>query len=60
MKEKKAMNLPAKDDSHLNDAILLLNKILQFYKQVGPQSMESLTKSYLSSAPTVETAKDAS
>lgn len=52
------MNFSTKDDSNLSEAILFLNQILQFYKQVGPQSMESLTKSYLSSAPTIETAKD--
>ncbi len=47
------------DESHLVEATQLLSQILEFYKQIGPQSMESLTKSYLSSAPTAETAKDA-
>lgn len=53
------MNLSTADDSRVAEAVVLLNQILQFYKQMGPQSMESLTKSYLSSAPTAETAKDA-
>lgn len=47
------------DDSSIDGAVQLLRQILQLYKEMGPQSMESLTKSYLSSAPTVETAKDA-
>jgi hypothetical protein len=33
--------------------------LLQGYKESGPQSMESLTKSYLAEAPTAETAQDA-
>ena len=40
-------------------AVQLLQQILQLYKETGPQSMESLTKSYLSSAPAAETAQDA-
>jgi hypothetical protein len=39
--------------------VQLLQQILQLYKETGPRSMESLTKSYLSSAPTAETAQDA-
>jgi hypothetical protein len=39
--------------------VQLLRQILQLYKEMGPQSMVSLTKSYLSSAPTAETAQDA-
>ena len=46
-------------ESSVDGAVHLLRQILQFYKEMGPQSMESLTKSYLSSAPTAETAKDA-
>jgi hypothetical protein len=53
------MGLSKKDDFHLVEVTQLLSQILQLYKQIGPQSMESLTKSYLSSAPTDETAKDA-
>ncbi len=52
-----AMSL-SKTNDRLDDAVQLLNQILFFYKQMGPQAMESLTKSYLSSAPTVDTAKD--
>ncbi|HLO18561.1 MAG TPA: hypothetical protein VK206_27265 [Anaerolineales bacterium] len=47
------------DESSLDEAVQLLRQILQLYKEMGPQSMKSLTKSYLSSAPTAETAKDA-
>jgi hypothetical protein len=53
------MGISKTDEPHLVEATKLLSRILQLYKQIGPQSMESLTKSYLSSAPTVETAKDA-
>jgi hypothetical protein len=53
------MGLSKKDDFQLVEVTQLLSQILQLYKQIGPQSMESLTKSYLSSAPTDETAKDA-
>lgn len=37
----------------------LLGQILHLYKALGPESMESLTKSYLAAAPTQGTAKDA-
>ena len=47
------------DESSIDTAVQLLRQILQLYKEMGPQSMESLTRSYLSSAPTAETAKDA-
>jgi hypothetical protein len=47
------------DESSIEGAVQLLRQILQLHKEMGPQSMESLTKSYLSSAPTAETAKDA-
>ena len=47
------------DESSIEEAVQLLRQILQLHKEMGPQSMESLTKSYLSSAPTAETAKDA-
>ncbi len=47
------------DESPLSEAVQILNQILQLYKELGPQSMESLAKSYLSSAPTADTAKDA-
>ncbi len=48
----------SKTNDHLDNAVQLLKQILLLYKQMGPQSMESLTKSYLSSAPTVDNAKD--
>ena len=47
------------DESSIDGVVQFLRQILQLYKEMGPQSMESLTKSYLSSAPTAETAKDA-
>ena len=47
------------DESSIDSAVQLLRQILQLYKEMGPQSMASLTKSYLSSAPTTETANDA-
>jgi hypothetical protein len=47
------------EESSIDGAVQLLRQILQLYKEMGPQSMESLTGSYLSSAPTDETAKDA-
>jgi hypothetical protein len=47
------------DESAIDGAVQLLRQILDLYKEMGPRSMESLTKSYLSSAPTAETAKDA-
>ncbi len=53
------MNASETDETSLTEAVGLLNQILQLYKELGPQSMESLTKSYLSSAPTANTAKDA-
>jgi hypothetical protein len=46
-------------ETSLEGAVGLLRQILQLYKEMGPQSMVSLTKSYLSSAPTVDTAADA-
>ena len=52
---------PAKntDESSVDGAVQLLRQILQLYKEMGPQSMASLTKSYLAPAPTAEAAKDA-
>jgi hypothetical protein len=47
------------EESSIDGVVQLLRQILQLYKEMGPQSMESLTGSYLSSAPTDETAKDA-
>ena len=47
------------DESSIDGAVRVLRQILQLYKEMGPQSMESLTKSYLASAPTAETATDA-
>jgi len=47
------------DESAIDRVVQLLQQILQLYKEMGPQSMESLTKSYLTSAPTTETAEDA-
>ena len=47
------------DESPIDGVVQLLQQILQLYKEMGPQSMASLTKSYLASAPTAETAKDA-
>src|SRR5512143_2296566 len=47
------------NESSLDGVVQLLRQILQLYKAMGPQSMESLTKSYLSAAPTAETASDA-
>src|SRR5512139_1020314 len=46
-------------ESSIDGVVQLLRQILHLYKETGPQSMGSLTKSYLSSAPTAETAKDA-
>jgi hypothetical protein len=51
--------LKVTDGSSIDGAVQLLRQILQLYKEMGPQSMESLTNSYLSAAPTTETAKDA-
>lgn len=47
------------DDNSKDEALQLLQQILQLYKVMGPQSMENLTKAYLSSTPTKESAKDA-
>ena len=47
------------DESSIDGVVQLLRQILQLYKEMGPQSMASLTKSYLTSAPTAETATDA-
>ncbi len=46
-------------ESSTNSVEKLLHQILQLYKEMGPQSMESLTKSYLAPAPTTERAQDA-
>ncbi|HEX9262239.1 MAG TPA: hypothetical protein VF893_06890 [Candidatus Bathyarchaeia archaeon] len=43
----------------IENVVIMLRQILQLYKKLGPQSMESLTKSYLAPAPTTETATDA-
>ncbi len=47
------------DESTTEGVVQLLRQILQLYQEMGPQSMESLTKSYLAPAPTAETAQDA-
>jgi len=47
------------DESSIDGVVQFLRQILQLYKEMGPQSMESLTKSYLSSAPTAASAEDA-
>ena len=47
------------DNTSIDGVVQLLRKILQLYKEMGPQSMESLTKSYLAQAPTAERATDA-
>jgi hypothetical protein len=47
------------ESTSTDGVVLLLKQILQLYKELGPESMESLTKSYLASAPTAETATDA-
>jgi hypothetical protein len=49
----------AEIEPSLEGVVNLLQGILQVYKESGPQSMESLTKSYLAEAPTAETAQDA-
>ncbi len=46
-------------ETALEGVVELLWQILQLYKEMGPQSMASLTKSYLAAAPTAETAEDA-
>src|SRR5512135_1067380 len=52
---------PAKEtqEASLDGVVALLRQILQLYREMGPQSMASLTKSYLAAAPTTETAADA-
>ena len=45
-------------DEALLGAQNLLLQILQLYKELGPESMESLTSSYLAAAPTKDSAKD--
>ncbi len=47
------------DETSIDGVVQILRQILQLYKEMGPQSMESLTKSYLAPAPTSETAGDA-
>jgi hypothetical protein len=47
------------DETSIDGVVQLLRQILQLYKEMGPQSMESLAKSYLASSPTAETAEDA-
>lgn len=44
--------------STIEDACQLLRLILQLYRETGPESIESLTRSYLSSPPTSDSAKD--
>ena len=46
------------DVSTIEDACQLLRLILQLYKEAEPESIESLTKSYLASPPTSDSAKD--
>src|SRR5512139_1093728 len=46
------------DAGSADEAVQLLKQILQMYKELGPQSMESLTSSYLAAAPTAESAKN--
>lgn len=43
----------------IDQVVQMLQQILQLYKAMGPQSMESLTKSYLAAAPSAEDSKDA-
>jgi hypothetical protein len=60
IKEKNRMNqVKVTAESSIDGVVLLLRQILQLYKEMGPQSMESLAKSYLAPAPTGETAMDA-
>jgi hypothetical protein len=47
------------EEPSLDEVVQLLRQILQFYKEMGPQSMQGLTNSYLAPAPTAETAADA-
>ncbi len=54
--------MPAAESSinpSMDKVIQSLQLILHGYKELGPQSMESLTKSYLAAPPTQDTAKDA-
>jgi len=46
------------DVSTIEDACQLLRLILQLYKETGPESIESLTRSYLSSPPTSDSVKN--
>ncbi len=46
------------DDPSVVEAVHMLRQILSLYKMMGPQSMESLTKSYLAAAPSIENAED--
>lgn len=43
----------------MNKVIELLHLILRGYKELGPQSMENFTKSYLAAPPTQDTAENA-
>jgi hypothetical protein len=52
-------HLKVTGESSIDGVVQLLRQILQLYQETGPQSMESLTKSYLSSAPTADSAKNA-
>ena len=47
------------NESSIDQAVQVLDQILRLYKEMGPQSMASLTKSYLAPAPTAGTATDA-
>jgi hypothetical protein len=58
MRSEKEMNQQIEDPS-IDRVVQILHQILQLYKQMGPESIESLTKSYLAPAPTAETAQDA-
>lgn len=49
----------AQGEATIEAVVQLLHQILRLYKAMGPQSMESLTKSYLADAPSAETAQDA-
>ncbi len=46
------------DAVSVDEVVQFLKQILRLYKELGPQSMESLTASYLTSAPTAESAKN--
>lgn len=47
-----------KDDPLVVEVVQMLHQILMLYKMMGAQSMESLTKSYLAAAPSVDHAGD--